>query len=137
MKNCLFFCLFFAKRSPIADPKVRGVIMGLSLDASVDTLAIQYLAVVQALAFGTRQILDSILNAGHKGITQLLMCGGLSHNSLFVQEHANITRCKVLLPTQETVLLGAAILGQKHTQESIKLVLNLQKKTKKSFMYSL
>ncbi|MBA0806601.1 hypothetical protein Gohar_022473, partial [Gossypium harknessii] len=45
-------------------------------------------------------------------IDTLLACGGLSKNALFIQEHADIIGCPIILPREsESVLLGAAILG--------------------------
>lgn len=42
-------------RSPLADPTMRGMIVGLSLDKSVKDLALRYLAVCEAIALQTRQ----------------------------------------------------------------------------------
>lgn len=78
-----------------------------------DDLAIVYLATVQALAYGTRHILDT-LNAQQRSppITTLLICGGLSKNRTFVQAHAEACDMPVLFPHEpEMVLVGAGILG--------------------------
>jgi len=42
----------------MADPKARGVISGLSLDASPEDLALLYLATVQSIAYGTKHLVD-------------------------------------------------------------------------------
>ncbi|XP_010525740.1 PREDICTED: FGGY carbohydrate kinase domain-containing protein [Tarenaya hassleriana] len=102
---------FHGNRSPIADPKSKGVIFGMTLDTSDKQLALLYLATVQGIAYGTRHIIEHCNSHGHK-IDTLLACGGLSKNPLFIQEHANITGCPIILPREsESVLLGAAILG--------------------------
>ncbi|KAJ0090727.1 hypothetical protein Patl1_14334 [Pistacia atlantica] len=45
-------------------------------------------------------------------IDTLLACGGLAKNPLFLQQHADIIGCSIILPREnESVLLGAAILG--------------------------
>lgn len=53
-------------RSPISDPKAKGVIYGLTLDTSEQQLSILYLATVQAIAYGTRHIVEHCNSHGHK-----------------------------------------------------------------------
>ncbi|VAI56182.1 unnamed protein product [Triticum turgidum subsp. durum] len=102
---------FHGNRSPVADPKSKGVICGLTLDTSEKHLALLYLATIQGIAYGTRHIVEHCNAHGHK-IDTLLACGGLAKNSLYIQEHADITGCPIILPREnENVLLGAAILG--------------------------
>ncbi|EOY31775.1 FGGY family of carbohydrate kinase isoform 1 [Theobroma cacao] len=102
---------FHGNRSPIADPKAKGVVCGLTLDTSEKQLARLYLATIQGIAYGTRHIVEHCNANGHK-IDTLLACGGLSKNALFIQEHADIIGCPIILPREsESVLLGAAILG--------------------------
>ncbi|KAH6835386.1 FGGY family of carbohydrate kinase [Perilla frutescens var. hirtella] len=102
---------FHGNRSPIADPLSKGVIYGLTIDTSEKQLALLYLATIQGLAYGTRHIIEHCNEKGHK-IDTLLACGGLTKNPLFIQEHADITGYPITLPREnESVLLGAAILG--------------------------
>lgn len=102
---------FHGNRSPLADPNLRGMISGLGLSVGEEDLARLYLATLQALAYGTRQILDAFSATGHS-VSSMLLCGGLSKNPLYVQLHADATGLPVLLPTEtESVLLGSAILA--------------------------
>nr|XP_009396981.1 PREDICTED: FGGY carbohydrate kinase domain-containing protein isoform X1 [Musa acuminata subsp. malaccensis] len=102
---------FHGNRSPVADPKSKGMVCGLTLETSEKQLALLYLATIQGIAYGTRHIVEHCNSHGHK-IDTLLACGGLSKNPLYVQEHADIVGCRIILPREsETVLLGAAILG--------------------------
>ncbi|XP_044076829.1 FGGY carbohydrate kinase domain-containing protein isoform X2 [Siniperca chuatsi] len=102
---------FHGNRSPLADPTLKGMVVGLSLSQTLDDLALLYLATIQALALGTLHILEAMKEAGHD-IRTLFLCGGLSKNALFVQIHANATGLPVVLPDQmEAVLIGAAVLG--------------------------
>ncbi|XP_024025624.1 FGGY carbohydrate kinase domain-containing protein isoform X1 [Morus notabilis] len=102
---------FHGNRSPIADPKAKGIVCGLTLDTSEKQLALLYLATVEGIAYGTRHIVEHCNAHGHK-IDTILACGGLAKNPLFVQEHADIIGCPIILPREsESVLLGAAILG--------------------------
>ncbi|XP_043990660.1 FGGY carbohydrate kinase domain-containing protein isoform X2 [Gambusia affinis] len=108
---------FHGNRSPLADPTLKGMVIGLPLSQTVDDLARLYLATLQALALGTRHILDSVKEAGCD-IRTLFLCGGLSKNLLFVQIQANATALPVVLPDQsEAVLLGAAVLGACASQD--------------------
>ncbi len=98
-------------RSPRADPTLLGAISGLALTATIDDLAVQYLATVQALAYGTRHILGA-LAAERYDIATIVACGGLTKNPVFLREHADATGCPIALPEEpDAVLLGAAVLG--------------------------
>ncbi|XP_038188679.1 FGGY carbohydrate kinase domain-containing protein isoform X2 [Arvicola amphibius] len=102
---------FHGNRSPLADLTLKGMVTGLTLSQDLDDLAIRYLATVQAIAFGTRFIIEAMQAAGHS-LSTLFLCGGLSKNPLFVQMHADITGMPVVLSQEvESVLVGAAILG--------------------------
>ncbi|XP_019053606.1 PREDICTED: FGGY carbohydrate kinase domain-containing protein-like isoform X2 [Nelumbo nucifera] len=95
---------FHGKRSPIADPKAKGMISGLTLDTSEKQLALLYLATVQGIAYGTRHIVEHCNSYGHKyRLTYFLHVVGLprtlcTFNSmqislvvqLFFQEKVNL-----------------------------------------------
>ncbi len=102
---------FLGNRSPRADPTLRGMISGLTLSASADDLARLYLATIQAIAYGTRHIIET-LNAHGYRIDTILASGGGTKNPVFLREHADATGCRIVLAAEpEAVLLGAAILG--------------------------
>jgi FGGY-family pentulose kinase len=102
---------FHGNRSPLADPAARGVVRGLTLDASFDSLARLYYAAAIGIAFGTRHILDA-LNAKGYAIDTLHLTGGHAANPWLVQLYADATGCWVALPVeQDSVLLGTAIVA--------------------------
>jgi FGGY-family pentulose kinase len=102
---------FHGNRSPLADTSRKGTISGLTLDHGIDDLALDYLATVQALAYGTRHIIEEMRGNGMV-IDSLVVSGGLARNPLYLREHADATGCRVIVPAQkEPVLLGAAMLG--------------------------
>lgn len=102
---------FHGNRSPRANPSLRGMVSGLKLTNSLDSLALLYLATIQAIAHGTRHIIDT-MNASGFRIDTLIACGGDTKNEVFVREHADATGCRILLPREpEAVLLGSAVLG--------------------------
>lgn len=102
---------FHGNRSPLADPSRKGAISGLTLEHGVDDLALNYLATVQALAYGTRHIIEEMQDNGVV-INALVVSGGLARNPLYLREHADATGRRIIVPSQkEPVLLGAAMLG--------------------------
>jgi ribulose kinase len=108
-KNFHIYPDFHGNRSPIADSSLRGMICGLSMH---DSIYISYLAVIQALAYSTKHIIESLYDAGREKFKALLICGGLSKNKLFVQTNADVCGIPMLVSSEpESVLLGAAILG--------------------------
>lgn len=103
---------FHGNRSPIADPSLKGMISGLDMNNDEESLAVLYLAFVQALGYGTRHIMDNLVKHNRPQFTSLLFCGGLAKNRLYTQSHADICNLPVVLPDeQEMVLVGAAMLG--------------------------
>lgn len=102
---------FHGNRSPRANPSLLGGISGLKLSATMDDLALQYLATIQAIAYGTRHIIEE-MNKNVYHIDTIIACGGGTKNPVFLREHADITGCRIVLPKEaEAVLLGSAILG--------------------------
>ncbi len=102
---------FHGNRSPRANPTLKGTVTGLTLSATADDLAVQYLAAIQAVAYGTRHILEEMNKKGYS-ISSVLICGGGIKNPVFLREHADITGCNLILPKEpEAVLLGSAVLG--------------------------
>ena len=102
---------FHGNRSPRANPTLKGVVSGLTLSATADDLARLYLAAIQAVAHGTRHIIDEMNRKGYR-IDTLFVCGGGTKNPVFLREHADITGCRLVLPREpEAVLLGSAVLG--------------------------
>jgi ribulose kinase len=87
------------------------MISGLALDSSPRSLALVYYATAQALAHGTRHIIDEMNKTGY-AIERIHACGGGSKNPLLMQEHADVTGCEIYLsPAAEPVLLGSAMLA--------------------------
>jgi FGGY-family pentulose kinase len=102
---------YHGNRSPHADPYARGMMDGLTLDTSIESLALRYYATIQAIAYGTRHIIEA-LNAKGLSIRKIHACGGGTKNPLWLQEHADITGCDIELPREpEAMLLGTAILA--------------------------
>ncbi|HEX9657051.1 MAG TPA: FGGY-family carbohydrate kinase [Bacteroidota bacterium] len=102
---------FHGNRSPRADPTLRGTISGLTLDDSMESVALRYYATLQSIAYGTRHIIEEMNAKGYR-IRKIHACGGGTKNPLWLQEHADITGCEIILPKEpEAVLLGSAMLA--------------------------
>lgn len=102
---------FHGNRAPLADPTRKGAISGLSLDVGEKDLALDYLATVQALSYGTRHVLEE-MQANGAPVSIMVVSGGLAKNKLFLREMADATGCVILVPDQqEPVLLGSAMIG--------------------------
>src|SRR5699024_6644687 len=75
-------------RSPLADASLTGITTGLTLDDSINSLAIRYLATLQAVSYGTRHIVEAMNQHGHT-IEKLRLCGGILKNERWLHEMAD------------------------------------------------
>ena len=102
---------FHGNRSPLANPAMKGMICGLTLNSGLDELAVLYLATLQSLVYGTRHIVEKMEEHGHS-IAAVYVCGGLTKNKLFIQMNADVLNRQVVISHEpESVLLGSALLG--------------------------
>ncbi|VEA69012.1 Ribulokinase [Serratia plymuthica] len=102
---------FHGNRSPRANPTLTGTLTGLKLSRTPEDMALHYLATLQAIALGTRHIIETMNHSGYS-IDTIMASGGGTKNPIFVQEHANATGCAMLLPEEsEAMLLGGAMMG--------------------------
>ncbi|KDR74484.1 hypothetical protein GALMADRAFT_99536 [Galerina marginata CBS 339.88] len=104
---------FHGNRSPIADPRMRGSIIGLELDNSLTSLSKHYHATLLAIALQTRHIIDTLNTSGHK-VASIFMSGGQARNILLMQLFADVCGMPVVLPanSDQAVGLGAAMLAR-------------------------
>lgn len=108
---------FHGNRAPLAEPFRKGAISGLTLDVGARDLALDYLATLQALSYGTRHVLEEMRARGAP-ISIMVVSGGLAKNKLFLREMSDATGCVILVPDQsEPVLLGSAMLGANAADE--------------------
>ena len=102
---------FHGNRSPLADPHAVGVISGLTLDASFDSLCKLYWRTCVAIALGVRHVLDA-MNAKGYVIDTLHVTGGHTKNPLLMELYADATGSTVIEPAAEdAVLLGTAMVA--------------------------
>lgn len=97
---------FQGNRTPHKDPLARGTVVGLTLK---HTLAHLYRAVVEAICFGTRQILEDMAAHGF-ALSRVVAGGGGAKSRLWTQVQADVLGQPIHLPRdKETMALGAAI----------------------------
>ncbi|PCG93517.1 Carbohydrate kinase, FGGY-related [Penicillium occitanis (nom. inval.)] len=113
-RHFFFYGDLFGNRSPIADPSMAGAVVGLTSDKSVDSLAIHYYATLEFIALQTKQIVDTLNEAGHN-INSIFMSGSQCQNEILVKLIASACNIPVLIPryVQAAVCHGAAMLGAK------------------------
>lgn len=100
---------FHGNRSPLADPHGLGVISGLSLDATFDSLCRLYWKTCVAIVLGIRHVIDKLGECGYP-LEALHVTGGHLHNPLLMELYRDVTGCRVIVPkTSDAVLLGTAM----------------------------
>jgi glycerol kinase len=100
---------FVGLGSPWWDPHARGTIVGITRGTGAAQLA---RAVVEAMAFQTRDVVDAMSAASGYPIAELRVDGGASVMDLLLQLQADQLQVPVARPVvQETTALGAAYLA--------------------------
>ena len=95
--------------SPWWDPYARGTIIGITRGTGRAHIT---RAVVESMAYQTRDVIDAMIGASHVEISELRVDGGASVMDLLCQFQADQLGVDVLRPTdQETTALGAAYLA--------------------------
>ncbi|KAL4744131.1 hypothetical protein BDV11DRAFT_210791 [Aspergillus similis] len=115
-RHFFFYGDFFGNRSPLADSNMTGSVVGLTSDTSIDSLAIHYYGTLEFIALQTRQIVETMNNAGH-AITSIFMSGSQCKNRTLVKLIATACNMPVIVPrgrhVEAAVCHGAAMLGVK------------------------
>ncbi|KKA31160.1 hypothetical protein TD95_002289, partial [Thielaviopsis punctulata] len=113
-RHIFFYGDLWGNRSPIADAAMRGAMVGISSDKSIDNLALQYYATMEFIAMQTRQIITQMNKAGHV-IASIFMSGSQCQNALLMSLLATVCGVPVVIPeyVNAAVVHGAAMLGAK------------------------
>ncbi len=97
-------------RQPYYDPRVRGMIYGLSLR---HTRAHIYRALMEGVSFGTHNLLRQFTLAGGE-VNGLHISGGSSNSRLYMQIQADISGLTIRVPRDRgSVSVGAAVCAAK------------------------
>ena len=95
--------------TPYWDPEARGTILGLTLGS---TKAHVVRATLEAIAFQTRDVVQTMQQESGVALQELRADGGAVANALLMQTQADLLGIPVVVPTvAETTALGAAYLA--------------------------
>ncbi|KAK5001194.1 hypothetical protein LTR66_000072 [Elasticomyces elasticus] len=113
-RHFFFYGDLFGNRSPIADPDMKGAVVGLSSDKSLDGLALYYYATMEFIALQTHQIIEAMNGSGHV-ISSIFMSGSQCQNDVLMKLMATACDMPVMIPryVHAAVVHGAAMLGAK------------------------
>lgn len=93
-------------RSVLVDHHLSGVVVGLTVGTRPHEV---YRALLEATAFGTRVIIEAFERNGLP-VTELVVAGGLTHNTFLMQLYADVTRRPLsVIGSAEGAALGSAI----------------------------
>jgi nuclear pore complex protein Nup93 len=114
VRHYFFYGDLWGNRSPIADPNMRGAIIGMSSDKSKDGMALLYYSTMEFIALQTRQIIETMNNSGHD-IKSIFMSGSQCQNEILMDLIATACGMPVMIPkyVNAAVVIGAAMLGAK------------------------
>ena len=108
-EGVVFVPAFTGLGSPWWDPYARGTVVGITRGAGRAHFA---RAVVEAMAFQTRDVVDAMVRGSGRAIAALRADGGASAMALLLQLQADQLQVPVARPAvQETTALGAAYLA--------------------------
>ena len=107
-----FYGDLWGNRSPLGDNAMRGAVVGLDSDNSVDALALLYYVAMEFIALQTRQIIETMNKAGHT-ISSIFVSGSQCKNPLLMNLIATTCSMPVVIPQYAgaAVVHGAALLG--------------------------
>jgi glycerol kinase len=104
-----FVPAFVGLGAPYWDSDARGAIVGLTRGSTTEHIA---RATLEAMAYQTRDVLDSMQADSGVRLSSLRVDGGATANNLLMQFQADVLDTPVLRPVvQETTALGAAYLA--------------------------
>lgn len=122
-RHLFFYGDLWGNRSPVADPHMRGALVGMShTDAGEDGLALLYYAALEFIALQTRQIVDTMNESGHN-LRSVFMSGSQCRNDLLVGLIATSCNMPVVIPRYDNaaVVHGAAMLGAKAASGTVEV----------------
>ena len=108
-RNHVFFLPYLmGERAPHNDPGARGTFIGMTMDTSRADMT---LAVLEGVAFGLRDMVESVRNLGIT-VDHATLCGGGAQSDIWKKILANIVKVRLdILKEEQGPGLGAAMLS--------------------------
>lgn len=116
---------YHGNRSPLANPRLKGAIYGLSADKEA-TLLDYYIATIESLVYELKLIVETL----ETKLNTILVSGGLMKNSFYMQSLADILNCKVVIMSLEDVdfmVMGSALVARHAIINNLQFRDNIQK----------
>ena len=108
-ENVIFIPALTGLGAPHWKPNVRGAIFGLTRNTSIAEIV---KATLDSLSFQTLDLIESMQKDSKIKINEIRVDGGMINNNSFIQSLSDITRIKIIKPSNiETTSLGAAFLA--------------------------
>jgi xylulokinase len=105
----LFLPYLTGERTPHPDPLARGAFAGLTVRHDLRHMT---RAVMEGVAFGLKDGLDLMIEAGTSAPDQIRASGGGTRSQMWRQILADVLQAEIaLVPTEEGAAYGAALLG--------------------------
>lgn len=125
---------YHGNRSPLANPRLKGGIYGLSAEGP-RTLLEHYVATVESLVYELKLIVETLSTE----LETILVSGGLMKNSLFMQTLADVLYCKAVRLSLENIdfmVMGSGLVARHAAGIQAKLNRPLTKESIQSVVYS-
>lgn len=113
-RHFFFYGDLWGNRSPIADPNMKGAMIGMGSEKTKDGMALLYYVTMEFIAQQTRQIVETMNESGHS-IRSIFMSGSQCQNDILMNLIATACDMPVIIPRyiHAAVVHGAAMLGAK------------------------
>lgn len=108
-KGVVTLDFFQGNRTPYKDPNAKGVFYGLTLNHTRGDI---YRSIMEGIAFGTRNIIDTI-TSNEENVNNIMVCGGVTKNPEWLQIIADVTGKPITLTknSSDGGILGCAIVS--------------------------
>jgi ribulokinase len=109
-KGLITLDFFQGNRTPYKNPNAKGVFYGLTLNHNRADI---YRSIMEGIAFGTRNIMDAIGGDDDVRINNIMACGGVTKNPLWLQIIADVTAKPITLTenSSNSGVLGCAVIA--------------------------